>query len=155
MCCNMCTCLFYCRHWRGPICSSSMAKVMWRGWGLLYRGCVCVESHLIISIPLFLLPTFDSIPPVAERPQHMLMRVAVGIHKEDIDAAIEVQMHRFSFLIPPHACNYMYTFHALPSHTHIPVLSPIHTPLHSHTCMLPPLVSYTCACLLTPTRPTT
>ena len=27
---------------------------------------------------------------VAERPQHMLMRVAVGIHKEDIDAAIEV-----------------------------------------------------------------
>jgi ribonucleoside-diphosphate reductase alpha chain len=26
---------------------------------------------------------------VAERPQHMLMRVAVGIHKEDIDAAIE------------------------------------------------------------------
>ncbi|HTL70382.1 MAG TPA: ribonucleoside-diphosphate reductase subunit alpha [Candidatus Eisenbacteria bacterium] len=26
---------------------------------------------------------------VAERPQHMLMRVAVGIHREDIDAAIE------------------------------------------------------------------
>uniref|UniRef100_A0A3B3Y1K2 Ribonucleoside-diphosphate reductase n=1 Tax=Poecilia mexicana TaxID=48701 RepID=A0A3B3Y1K2_9TELE len=26
---------------------------------------------------------------VAERPQHMLMRVAVGIHKEDIDAAVE------------------------------------------------------------------
>jgi len=26
---------------------------------------------------------------VAERPQHMLMRVSVGIHKEDIDAAIE------------------------------------------------------------------
>jgi ribonucleoside-diphosphate reductase subunit M1 len=26
---------------------------------------------------------------VAERPQHMLMRVAVGIHAEDIDAAIE------------------------------------------------------------------
>lgn len=26
---------------------------------------------------------------VAERPQHMLMRVALGIHKEDIDAAIE------------------------------------------------------------------
>jgi ribonucleoside-diphosphate reductase alpha chain len=26
---------------------------------------------------------------VAERPQHMIMRVAVGIHKEDIDAAIE------------------------------------------------------------------
>ncbi len=26
---------------------------------------------------------------VAERPQHMLMRVAIGIHKEDIDSAIE------------------------------------------------------------------
>ena len=26
---------------------------------------------------------------VAERPQHMLMRVAVGIHGENIDAAIE------------------------------------------------------------------
>lgn len=28
-------------------------------------------------------------PAVAERPQHMLMRVAVGIHQTDIDAAIE------------------------------------------------------------------
>ena len=27
---------------------------------------------------------------VAERPQHMLMRVAIGIHHEDLDAAIEV-----------------------------------------------------------------
>lgn len=26
---------------------------------------------------------------VAERPQHLLMRVAIGIHGEDIDAAIE------------------------------------------------------------------
>lgn len=26
---------------------------------------------------------------VMERPQHMIMRVAIGIHKEDIDAAIE------------------------------------------------------------------
>lgn len=26
---------------------------------------------------------------VVERPQHMLMRVAIGIHKDDIDAAIE------------------------------------------------------------------
>jgi ribonucleoside-diphosphate reductase alpha chain len=26
---------------------------------------------------------------IAERPQHMFMRVALGIHKEDIDAAIE------------------------------------------------------------------
>ncbi len=27
---------------------------------------------------------------VAERPQHMLMRVSIGIHEDDIDAAIEV-----------------------------------------------------------------
>jgi len=27
---------------------------------------------------------------VVERPQHMLMRVAIGIHGDDIDAAIEV-----------------------------------------------------------------
>ena len=27
---------------------------------------------------------------IAERPQHMLMRVAIGIHKKDIKAAIEV-----------------------------------------------------------------
>lgn len=26
---------------------------------------------------------------MAERPQHMLMRVSVGIHEEDIEAAIE------------------------------------------------------------------
>jgi len=27
---------------------------------------------------------------VAERPQHMLMRVAIGIHGDDIDSAVEV-----------------------------------------------------------------
>lgn len=37
-------------------------------------------SHHVQSSLLFL---------VAERPQHMLMRVSVGIHSEDIDAAIE------------------------------------------------------------------
>jgi len=28
-----------------------------------------------------------------ERPQQMIMRVAIGIHKEDIDAAIETYEH--------------------------------------------------------------
>lgn len=37
---------------------------------------------------------------IVERPQFMIMRVAIGIHKEDIDAAIEVRsfllfVHRF------------------------------------------------------------
>ncbi len=31
---------------------------------------------------------------VAERPQHMLMRVSVGIHGEDIEKAIEVRQPR-------------------------------------------------------------
>jgi len=29
---------------------------------------------------------------VVERPQHMLMRVSIGIHGEDVDAAIEVSL---------------------------------------------------------------
>ena len=37
-------------------------------------------------------PQSNSIFAVAERPQHMFMRVAVGIHSEDIDAAIEVDI---------------------------------------------------------------
>ena len=31
---------------------------------------------------------------VVERPQHMLMRVSIGIHGEDVDAAIEVFISR-------------------------------------------------------------
>ena len=31
---------------------------------------------------------------IAERPQHMLMRVSIGIHGEDIDAAIETYRER-------------------------------------------------------------
>lgn len=30
---------------------------------------------------------------VAERPQHMLMRVSVGIHSNNLDKAIEVRKH--------------------------------------------------------------
>lgn len=41
---------------------------------------------------------------VAERPQHMLMRVSVGIHGKDIDAAIKVNsafpLHKCSNLLP-------------------------------------------------------
>ena len=36
---------------------------------------------------------------VAERPQHMLMRVSVGIHMEDIDAAIEVGIPLTNYVI--------------------------------------------------------
>ena len=35
---------------------------------------------------------------VAERPQHMIMRVAIGIHKDDIDAAIKTYNNVFSLL---------------------------------------------------------
>lgn len=41
---------------------------------------VFINVKLLIKICFFI---------VAERPQHMLMRVAVGIHKRDIEAAIE------------------------------------------------------------------
>ena len=40
---------------------------------------------------------------VVERPQHMLMRVSVGIHGEDVEAAIEVfivHVHFNSILLP-------------------------------------------------------
>ena len=37
---------------------------------------------------------------VAERPQHMLMRVSVGIHEQDIEAAIEVSMSVDKFVFP-------------------------------------------------------
>ena len=53
---------------------------------LLFKAC----SHLYFSQTLersYLLK-INGVP--AERPQHMLMRVSVGIHKTDIDAAIEV-----------------------------------------------------------------
>lgn len=36
-----------------------------------------------------------SLCAVAERPQHMLMRVSVGIHGEDIEAAIEVCLCKY------------------------------------------------------------
>ena len=36
---------------------------------------------------------------VVERPQHMLMRVAVGIHKDDIDAAVEVDIYNPKTLV--------------------------------------------------------
>lgn len=46
-------------------------------------------SLLIITVSLTFSFLLCFLWPVAERPQHMLMRVAVGIHKNDIDAAIE------------------------------------------------------------------
>ena len=45
---------------------------------------------------------------VVERPQHMLMRVAVGIHQRDIDTAIEVHIQH-----PP-----LSPFNAHPTPTH-------------------------------------
>ena len=44
-----------------------------------------VAKNLLFSMLCFTVP-------VAERPQHMLMRVSVGIHGEDLPAVIEVSM---------------------------------------------------------------
>jgi ribonucleoside-diphosphate reductase alpha chain len=50
-----------------------------RDFGYDYFGFKTLERSYLLKIN----------GKVAERPQHMLMRVAVGIHKQDIDAAIE------------------------------------------------------------------
>jgi len=44
----------------------------------------CLDIISIVYLLIIVSPC-----AVAERPQHMLMRVAVGIHKGDVDAAIE------------------------------------------------------------------
>ena len=75
------------RRWKGPTFSSSMEKVC---------RIVCLASsywyhnHPSLSFLPLPPPSSSYTAAVAERPQHMLMRVAVGIHGEDIDAAIEV-----------------------------------------------------------------
>jgi ribonucleoside-diphosphate reductase alpha chain len=50
-----------------------------RDFGYDYFGFKTLERSYLLKIN----------GKIAERPQHMLMRVSVGIHKEDIDAAIE------------------------------------------------------------------
>lgn len=50
-----------------------------RDFGYDYFGFKTLEKSYLLKID----------GKVAERPQHMLMRVAIGIHKEDIEAAIE------------------------------------------------------------------
>ena len=61
---------------------SYLLKINGKGWQLL---CSLAVQHYFTY--LFILSSHLT---VAERPQHMLMRVAVGIHMDDIDAAIEV-----------------------------------------------------------------
>ena len=102
----VCFCL---RHWKGPTFSKSMEKV----YRIIY--CVALTITHLSPFPYFLFsvsfPFLSPLSPslflpfpaaVAERPQHMLMRVAVGIHGDDIDAAIEVggyaSMNTFGFL---------------------------------------------------------
>ncbi|MCC6691112.1 MAG: ribonucleoside-diphosphate reductase subunit alpha [Bacteroidia bacterium] len=50
-----------------------------RDFGYDYFGFKTIERSYLLKIE----------GKLAERPQHMLMRVAIGIHKDDIDAAIE------------------------------------------------------------------
>ncbi|HEY1045568.1 MAG TPA: ribonucleoside-diphosphate reductase subunit alpha, partial [Bacteroidia bacterium] len=50
-----------------------------RDFGFDYFGFKTLEKSYLLKLD----------GKIAERPQHMYMRVAVGIHKEDIDAAIE------------------------------------------------------------------
>ena len=58
--------------------------------GLLLLLVILIHSYKIIlqTLERSYLLRLDG--KIAERPQHMLMRVAVGIHHENIEAAIEV-----------------------------------------------------------------
>ena len=49
------------------------------------KGTCALEEHLLPNAS----PDPFLLPAVAERPQHMLMRVAIGIHREDLDAVLE------------------------------------------------------------------
>ena len=53
--------------------------------GKLIKRTHCILRRQFVISLLFVLT-------VAERPQHMLMRVAVGIHENDIDEAIVVSL---------------------------------------------------------------
>lgn len=50
-----------------------------RDYGYDYFGFKTLEKSYLLKV--------DN--KIVERPQHMIMRVSVGIHKQDIDAAIE------------------------------------------------------------------
>lgn len=77
---------------KAPLIADDVFEIIWnnrdildstiiydRDFGYDYFGFKTLEKS-------YLLKTYGK---VAERPQHMLMRVAVGIHKADIDSAIE------------------------------------------------------------------
>src|SRR5689334_14598718 len=77
---------------KGPLLADDVFDIIWkhrdlldstiiydRDFGYDYFGFKTLEKSYLLKIN----------GKVVERPQHMLMRVAVGIHKEDIDAAIE------------------------------------------------------------------
>lgn len=77
---------------KAPLIADDVFNIIWenrdaldstiiydRDFGYDYFGFKTLEKSYLLKIN----------GEVAERPQHMLMRVAVGIHKEDIDAAIE------------------------------------------------------------------
>ena len=51
------------------------------------RSCLHIDNIMFSDGAIIF---FSILYTVAERPQHMLMRVAVGIHMDNIDAAIEV-----------------------------------------------------------------
>ena len=50
-----------------------------RDWDYDYFGFKTLERSYLLKVN----------SKIVERPQHMLMRVSVGIHKKDIDSAIE------------------------------------------------------------------
>lgn len=72
---HMRTCSPSPRPWSAPTSSRSMGKVT-----------CTLRTNLVRKAWPCLLPLISA---VAERPQHMLMRVAIGIHKEDLGSVLE------------------------------------------------------------------
>ncbi len=77
---------------KAPLLSDDVFEIIWknrdvldstiiydRDFGYDYFGFKTLEKSYLLKIN----------GQIAERPQHMIMRVAIGIHKEDIEAAIE------------------------------------------------------------------
>ncbi len=77
---------------KAPLLSDDVFEIIWknrdvldstiiydRDFGYDYFGFKTLEKSYLLKIN----------GQIAERPQHMIMRVAIGIHKEDIESAIE------------------------------------------------------------------
>lgn len=82
-----CACCEFSRLFRSRFQVLDSAIVHERDYSYTYFGLKTLERSYLLQIN----------GELAERPQHMLMRVSLGIHGQDIEAAIEVCFIIFHF----------------------------------------------------------